>query len=67
MKAIKQMMVGLILTVPLMGSALAVTITIGKGSGIVWEGLPYNERFLDLWYLQHLIPFMGCWLSLMIL
>lgn len=43
MKAIKQMMVGLILTVPLMGSALAVTITIGKGSGIVWEGLPYNE------------------------
>ncbi|WNN54695.1 hypothetical protein RIN66_21485 (plasmid) [Hafnia alvei] len=43
MKAIKQVMRGLILMVALMSSALAVTITIGKGTGIVWEGLPYNE------------------------
>ncbi|MFV8757557.1 hypothetical protein ACNSO7_03630, partial [Yersinia enterocolitica] len=36
----------LTLLLVLMGTAQSVraeTITIGKGSGIIWEGLPFNE------------------------
>ncbi|WMB71226.1 hypothetical protein RA178_12315 [Shewanella oncorhynchi] len=35
-------LVGLYLLSPLWRSAVAATITIGKGSGIVWEGMPYT-------------------------
>lgn len=32
----------LILVMQPVASALAVTITVGKGTGIIWEGLPFN-------------------------
>ncbi|MEX9790019.1 hypothetical protein AB7X21_16265 [Providencia rettgeri] len=42
MKVIKQIIFGLSLMATQISSSQAVTITIGKGSGVLWEGLPFN-------------------------
>lgn len=42
MKVIKQVITGLVLMTTLVSVGQATTITIGKGSGVMWEGLPFS-------------------------
>lgn len=57
-KMIKLAAALILLTVPAMQSK-AETITIGKGSGIVWEGLPFNVQLVGPMATPALNPIFG--------
>lgn len=56
MRFIKTPSKGIVLFVFLSNLSLAETITVGKGMGIIWEGLPFNETLSGPMYTSSLTP-----------